>query len=430
MLLNRALLFGVALVLAACGGDDTMRDAGADGGPDAGPDAGSDGGRDAGRDGGRGDGGDAGAADPDWRAMNGPPDNCLIERALHPASLLQWAWEPCVGVEGCERAVPSQPGVTFLSAQRAGGHVWVTGAFEDARYQYTFLGSLDGTVVAGWRGPTGQVQSAANTVCAVGPIGVGQSTGAAVIIYFGTDLGRTYLYEASVESLADVEMPIDSVDTGSSPPTALAVSDSLVVGEMSGGAYLLAWSGGENHVLSSPAITGTPLHVRVIGDQAIWEDWGDMPQLAAATFGSPASVYLSVDMAWVSGWATDGSDLAWKQTYLDASGHWTHVDLWTAGYQADPAVLAPHMVARIDSLQPGVVGDGIYAALTGPSRPRGYELYDLSDGRRRTYVPPVSVPGVEDPLYVDSTMLLYRSGTSAEGAFLVRIDPGSLSYDP
>jgi len=443
-MLLRALVVAAALgALApgcACGATAHPMDAGADAARDADRDAGP---RDAGRDAGPRDAGpDAGPADagpPDpagWVPLPGLPDGCVIERAEHPEALFTAEWIPCG--DGCLELAPPASGRRGFDP-RVGHHDGSRGYFGIVQTDpVTFgrrvvLGTTEGAPLGAWRGP----HWAEEGVCQIGPEAVASRAAAFGIRIYGDSWPRqSRIYHAPLADIGLVTEPVaildDRILRGSNAVQHLAVSDTTVAAEVQPGGFIMVIEGGAMRKLGGgldPVVRGIPQNVHIVGHQVLWEDWDARIRMAAGSMTADARYYYEAAGADVLSTATDGVALAWMQgyDYLAGTG-WRRVELWTSGYHEDPALLAPRTVRDLDGYLGLTLGPGVCAMRRVTGGPQRAEIFDLPDGRRRTFTMPAGTALVEDPLYITATEMLLLVGRRS-GATLWRVDITRLPYD-
>jgi len=437
MLLRQAPWLVLALCACGCGttpvaggGRDAMGDARA---PDAGRDAPRDAGapwrRDAGPDAGPQD---AGPPDPaGWVPLPGLPDGCVIERAEHPEELLTVTWESCG--DGClELDRGADPNAAAHDGERG---YFVTGVHRASRHdpRIVVLAATEGPPLAAWRGPPAEAPG----VCQIGPVAVSASAAAFGIDVFSDSWGNiTPIYHAPLSEIGAVTEPVavldESVLRGANLVQHLAVSETTVAGDVQPGGFVLVLEGGAMRHLGGaldPLVRGIPAHLHVVGTHVLWEDWLRPVRIASGSMSDDATIFYEAASADVLSMTTDGTTLAWMQGYdwLPAEGY-GRVELWTAPYVRDSALLEPRKVRDLDGYTRAALGAGIYGIRRVSGGPQRAELYDLSDGRRRTFVMPDGVVLLFDPLYITPTEMLLI--VSREGrARLWRVDITRLPYD-
>lgn len=417
--MRRLLLLCVAVF--ACSGPGPA----ADGGPERGPDAARD--AEPQTDARSHDPPDASAEGAEWLPMPDLPEACALERAARPGALtgLELVWEPCAGLENCERTapLPAAPSTRFWRV--SDGYVLAFYDDEEAREVWFIVPEEGGPPIAAWRGPA----VTPSERCDIWSADMHEGRMALAVYYSFRDGRRGNLYYwSSIEEAARLEHPVTVVDQdrlGTSFTQEIYVGREALVAEIQGAGYLAEVSTGTFRPLITEEVIGYPADVNVYGDQIVWTDYGDRPRMARATLSSPPIIYYDppepreVRATWV-----DEGTVAWLETITTEGPVVTRTkELWTAAYQPERDAFRPRYVRAIDLWDFPRAGDGLWAVITGD--PYRIEVYSLSDGTLGTFpTPPGFVPGGQRILAVRSEAIVYRTA-EVRGA-LIRFDPRRL----
>ena len=105
--------------------------------------------------------------------------------------------------------------------------------------------------------------------------------------------------------------------------------------------------------------------------------------------------------------------------------------LWSAPFASDPALLVPRRVTTVPAWSGFVVGGGRVVMGVGNGRDTPYQLaiYELSDGRRRSWEEGTDLVDL-GVLFISTNTVIYRHPAADFGSRLVRFDPGVVPYDP
>jgi len=412
------------------GSEDAGFDAGSDAGFDAGEDSGMDAAVDSGWDSGRDAGPDGGA---EWVGLPGLPDGCVVERALRPGVLFAPEWTACG--DSCLRLVHEGEVLRTFSS-RAGAYDGARGYFVVVQSgvvapgRIVILARTDGPALAAWRGPPASEPG----VCQVGPVGL-NATHIAFGIRVTVDRTREFhVFHASIPEARTVEEPIVVVDEsliGRSGANYFDLSSTTVAAQIQPGGFVLLLEDGAVRRLAGPTseVPGSPHNVHVVGRAAYWVEWGRPHRLGYGSMELGTRLLHEAPPADVFAFGADGTAMAWTEVHdwMPPDGTYSRVELWTAPPATDPGDLAPRLVRELDIRTEARVGDGVYALIRQDGGHR-LELYDLADGRRRTFEAPPATGFSFDPLYVsDEEVLLLVIADG--GRTLFRIDPSALPYD-
>lgn len=436
---------GFVVLLAACAGppepDAGIGDAGHDGGADAGSDAGrdaavADAGGDAGADAGPRDGG---PDDPSWVRLPGLPDECPIERALHPERIWDVSWLPCTDaageeIPGCTKT-PTRSG--FSGAWNDDGEVWLRMIGGDAlgEGRIVGIGHVDGRVVAAWREPQRSVDDS-SIFCSVTARAVGGGRAAFVAQFADwNDMtqSRAWLYVGTPNTIGSTTDPVHEFPATFVPRdrtiVELWISAELLALQVSPDGSLYSYREGEWATLTGRGtVEGLPRGTVIVGDQLVWEAWLSLDQirLAHAPWGSPAAVFYDPRPLTLYGFGSDGVDLAWFENRSRGDGTFDRQEIWTAPFRRDLDALEPRRVVEVDlyATRPAV-GGGWLAMRRIDGGLQRVEVFSLRDGSRRTFVPPGGYV-LDEPYYAREREIMFRgAGTQA-----IRFDPTLLAADP
>ena len=430
------LMIAIALALAgslACGDDTAPADAGLDAGRDGGPDAGErrDAGRDGGLDaGGEPDAGDGGVDPAGWVPLPGLPEGCVIERAEHPEVLFTPEWESCG--DGCER-LALEPARQRAFGSDAGAHDGDTGYFTLIRggalgeHRIVVVGRTEGPPIAGWR----SIVIEGGSVCDLDPVAL-HSTHAAAATRVYDEMRPRFdaIYHAPLAMIGAATEPVAVLDAmwlpGGNVIQNLATSDTTVAGEVQLAGYIAVAEDGALYRLidASSAVRGIPQNVHVVGRWVYWGDYDAPRRIARGSATVAPEVYLERPGADMMGMRIDGEWVAWQEG--PAGGPYTAMELWAAPYAEDPSALSPRRVRALGGFSSqSTLGAGVYAVMSSSVQ---IDLYDLTDGRKRTYRAPAGV-GMTAPLYVTADEMLVPATYPGERRTLLRIALASLPYE-
>ncbi len=409
-------------------GPDTSVDSGRDTGRDTGVDTGPDGQPDTGR--------DAAVEAARWVPLPGLPEGCVIERAENPAALFEPTWDSCG--EGCEYLVGDARYTRAFSSQ-VGWHDGTRGWFsviqgDDGRRQ-VLLAATEGPPVAAWRGP----DSRDSGLCAIGASAIGD--GAAAV---GIELGwngwprEWRLLHGPLAEIGAMTDPIATLDesilVGAGGVQRLAVSSTTVAAEVQPHGIVMVFEGGEERTLGGfgSAVPGGPQRVRVVGRTVWWEEWLHPTSLAVGSIDRSAEYFLRnlPGDAFVSEW--DGTQTVWLQGYgWEGSGRYERIEMWTAPYTETAADLRPRLVRELPSWGDAKAGGGVYGFRRSNSdgSRRRIELYDIVDGRRRTFDGPAPDGVITHPPLIVSANELLVLGNYHTQRTIFRVQLASLPYD-
>ncbi|RLB50976.1 MAG: hypothetical protein DRJ42_17750, partial [Deltaproteobacteria bacterium] len=403
-------------------------DSGLDSGRDTSADSGGDSGADADFD--AGPIGEAG-----WVPLPGLPDGCVIERAEHPEVLFAPEWLSCG--DGCQYLAPEP---RFQRAyDREGWHDgsrWWFAVVQssDAEHREVVLASSDGAAVAAWRSPDGWEDG----LCIVGPSAIADGAAAVGVKIWLEDVQQFRLYHAPLDVIGSVTEPTavrdPSMGVGSTGVQNLSVSRTTVAAEVQPAGVVIVFEAGRSRVLGGVAspTPATPQRVRVVGRDVWWEDWGHPTSLVVGSIDREGR-YLRrnvPDDAFVLG--IDDGQMAWLQGYGwgGAGVQYERLELWMASYTDEPTELRPQRIREVETWGAALLGEGVYGFTTADFDGANHrtELYDIVDGRRRTYRAPsgVAVPG--SPLGISAAEMLFL-GRYERNPTLFRIDITRLPYE-
>jgi len=366
---------------------------------------------------------DAGSGDPGWVLVPGLPDECRIERALHPERIaVLCAWEPCPGEShGCSRAkylgFPHGPGWDtadrgWYDAERGRGYVQMSGSNRD---RMDLIVDVDRGAIAAWRTPPGGR-------CHARSVAFGD--GLAAIYIEDTFAGeRGFAYRAPIDEIGAFAEPLFSGDAIAAHEIAVSSALVAVAIPVSGGVMALSSEGATP--LGGDPVVGEPYELRVVAEHALWidrEEFTGRVRVAVASPGSPAAWLYEPD-GLQGTLETDGRALAFVVREDAERG-----ELWTSPVAFRAGDLAPRRVASITATASVAMGGGWYAYAL---RER-LVLVELTSGRTKSWHPP---PGHSllyssgRPAYVSRTEVVVEM-VGDDGNFYVRLDPRELAWDP
>lgn len=375
----------VCALAAGCGacGTTAPSDAGQDAGFDAGFDAGRDGGaRDAGRDAIVDAGFDADAGpDPEWTPLPEHETGCVIEYARNPQAVYTPSWVSCpAGMPaGCERL--DMPQGVFLRANFRGPEIRI------------FVGlpgtTVDGRIVvlAGHDRALLATRALGPVSCTTGFENVGDGR-AVFTTWTNTDASHYDERHYIVEETTNVwGPPVTRVNRPSaSAAEQFEISSLTYLAVLADASKIEVYEDARASVLRG---LGIPQATFLIGRDVFWEDWtsGSLVSVYHGTVDSPGAVFFATpDGSDLKGFATDGIDMVWNQSYGPTPTGTTYerTELWTAPYTNDRLALAPRLVTVLPR-QPlvTVVGDGWYGFGTAG----GTDLFRLNDGHHKHLAP-------------------------------------------
>ena len=389
-----------------------------------GDDAGTDAGQDAGHDAGEADAGplDSGPDDPEWVSIaEGLPSFCRLERANHPERLdqLRLHFSPCSSGTNCTISDPI-PG--FAS----GWPVWLS---VDGTYALAVANPGDGS---GWifvspldgRAPIAAYHGSGGQGCGLsfGALGGGRVAMASLYDQTATSFGASF-FVAPIGDAGRIERTFfdDHTDFAGSFVQGLYVSESAIVLWDSGGFFADVSASTFAHIEDSANPGVVMDSVSVFGDTILVE-----------VFDSPT--YMAIGHAGVSGGAeyyragpgidvqqplSDGTDIGWLQMPTGSTPD--DIELWTASFVQDPHDLAPRRVRTFQTWRHPRIGASTWVDIA--VAPYRIEIYDLSDGRRRSYSMPDDIAS-QYTLFVSTDHIVYPVNGR-----LVQFDPRLLPYD-
>ena len=384
----------VVLAALACSGEPAATDGGLDGGIDAGRDAAR---ADAAR---RDVGLDASppvdsSTDPEWVRIEGSPDDCYMEYALHPERVTRVEWLPCsAGLpSSCTHAVFEPP----LQLRPSGR----TGLWDWSRGRGLFIGKngsgAGGTSTIALMSSDGVALVALHavepsTVACPGELAMATDTVSVLSDYFNPPVGLPRpirVFRGPFDAWFAAPLPVGELAT---IPRLASVQDMLTsatvtVHQIVPRGYLLISRDGEpsNHTLPGGA---TPR--AVIGDDVFWATDGSAGTRIFHSGSNDADDLVIDGVARgesFDSFATDGTTMVWTPALLAPDGRTL---LGYAVMTAPYATTAADLVARrlpVDlpttatsvRLGPGVVA---YAWFDRPTSQGHLEVMQLSDGSR------------------------------------------------
>lgn len=399
---------------------------------DAGPDSAGGSGRDVGADAADGqvvrDAGPGG-----WVSIaDGLPSFCRLLRADHPEQLdeLRIHMSPCPGRSNCELSdalpLPSGQRPDWLAADGSMALGMLADYLGDTWF---FVAPLDGgPPMAAYRSDAGSNPA---LWCGLGFGALAEGRVAMVVEYNdGASMHGAAVYVAPLAEAGRIERPlIDDRRTFSTlfPQGVWVGSTAVVVWTPGGGLFDVSTGSVVFLPVRTPASLGTP--PSVFGAHALWAAYGDTQHIELGHAGVLGGVnyYEPAPGNEVEVARSDGHDVAWIEGVVGSTA--SDFVLWTAPFVEDPAMLAPRAVRHIPIWTDPAVGAGVWADAAGPPiRPRyQMELYDLTDGRQRTWDETDIVDvGI---LHLAEDLVVYKTPTPDTGRHLVRFDPRLVPYD-
>ena len=388
------VLVATCTVFACSGGDQrdaSPNDAGVDGGRDAGFDAANEVGSDARLDGGPDANVDAGP-DPHWQRLPGFPDECYVERALHPENALSFHWENCTD------ELPACQMVTIDSSTAPFDHILAWNGGNDLRGSVAWhlieatgthdviVITHDEVAIAAWR---------SNYRVAGASCGPWVALGAATM---GVDQqfvrGGESSHFVSVASLSDLTTLDSMVWTSTSelvPP-----GDFLQTPSASGTTFAGMLLSGNILAVEPPnaeVLGQGDLGPVVVGHSVLW-NWGDASGASGIHIsrigGTEVELYRAAAGTSVLGVRADGTWITWRSYTASSPGD----TLWAAPYRETAPLDARPLWNDLSPGTSGTIGDGMLAHADQPEPGADLVIHviDLADGSRREVALPDPLP--------------------------------------
>lgn len=393
---------------------------------DGGVDPGADVGNDTGLDTGATETGpsDASGLDPEWVSIaDGLPSFCSLERANHPERLdqLRVHLAPCAVRDNCTISDPF-PGLapnwlgvdgTFAVGGTDGGDGWT----------WVFVSPLDGgPPLAAYRGGR-----SIDRICALGFGAIGGGRFAMATSYSHDGVRGASFFVSSLADAAHIERTFfdDHTDFVGSFVQGLYVTESAVVIWDSGGFFADVSTGALVPVDDASGPPSISDDASVVGNTIVFGAYASPPYIAMGQAGvtGGAAYYHAATGIEVHRPQFDGTDVAWVEYPVGATTF--PAELWTGRFVADAAAFVPRHVRSIDVVADPSLGAGMWVVARGtPTDPHRIELYDLVDGRRRTYATPDDI-AASHVLFIAADRVIYPHASQ-----LVQFDPRLLPYDP
>lgn len=393
--------------------------------------------------------------EPEWVRVSGFPDDCVLERAVDPASVVSTHWEPCPEVaEGCEvLRFDRVPGT--VSALQHGGFgndrtrgvvvASYTGEIGAIEHSYRSLMDAGGAAASVWR-----YRLDTDTLCLPWPVTVDEN--AAVMVMAGyperdvrltraalNEIGTTdaFAWRSTRESFPDAQQPQYP-----------SMSDTTFVVGLAPRGFVLVIEGDRWAHVAGPTLPrpGAASPSAVVGHHVFF-DWSSADlttqEIQVATIDEPArTLYVAAVDRVIAFVVSDGTWIAWRAAIRPAmvGDVIDFTELWVAPYTTDPAAFAPRLVR--DDLVAGeqqTIGDGYYAmadARTGV--PHYVRVVSLSDGSARRLELPTGDPSVVwgvtgRPLWVTRDEVVVPAARRVDGVpehIVLRIPVASLRPEP
>lgn len=413
----------------SCSGDSPA-DAGTDArAVDAGTDAGA---RDAGTDAGD----DAGPPGP-WTQVPGLPDGCVIETTTDGSLMGNFRRESCPGGAGCEQLVPEW-GAGLINFRVDGGYddgseaVFFFRRDTPPSYQEIWLAATDGSAVLGvrsYRG-AGVCRSAYFTAQDRRFAFVGVEPYDGGLLYSWVFAGE---WDGDTIGVRNLGRLSDTLPVTTSNFHRVRVGANRIAVESAAWHSILdvTWDGVAT-LVGDPTDGGETYVSSIVGDTVLYDVYGFPPHVRAATAGAHGEVLIAPAGAGANAAVTDGTDLAWIQSYAAPTGEVERLELWASPWAARAGDLSPRKVADVagTSASPNtVIGHGYVAVQEpAPTGPRAWtRVYRLTDGARATLVPPdgrrFRVPAAYiGPEIIAVPLGLIGSPPEDEALMLIRLD--------
>jgi len=208
----------------------------------------------------------------------------------------------------------------------------------------------------------------------------------------------------------------------SSTPQRLAVTSTVVAGQMSGIPVL--FTGGGFRALLEGAVAGTAQRIHAVGDFAFWEDWGSTVRIAFGSLDRAPRFLRDIAPGRIRAFHTDGVDFAWVEIRDDPPT----LELFTAPVVFDAAELEPRRVGPIEGIQfTGMGGGWFVRVLADPER---IELTELATGRTKTWhAAEGEILSGFPPTYVAATEILLKGRRAGGTNYWIRLDPRVLPWE-
>lgn len=421
------------MIVVACGDDGEF---------DAGVDAG---GRDAGRDAARRDSGwrdvgvdarfDAGEEPAGWVPLPGFPDGCVVERAQHPEAVFRPTWLSCG--DGCQY-LARDPVFPHAIDENVGSHDGERGWFSivqgDLVGRVVILLATDGTVAGAWRGPDPRARGPDDGICMVGAVAVGEGHAAlSMEVGYGELPRRSFLYHAALDAIGRATVPIAILDervlVGTNVIQQIETSATTVAAALQPEGVVLVFEGGEQRTLAgaTSATPGIPQRIHVARRTVFWEDWVPPVRAAYGAMARDEAVFREAVGGDIKAFNATSAEFAWLEGY-DRQPDLTYgrLELWTAPFTADAAMLEPRLVRELPVYDGGQAEAGVFAYRSYP--PHRIELYDLADGRHRTWFAPEGFALFSEPIYISETEMAMSGGIDGGMSILIRVELSSIPY--
>ncbi len=318
-----------------------------------------------------------------WLRLEGLPDNCVIERAVHPEDLPGPGWRACPDTRNCERLDLRED--DSYEARRA--RPWWYEAEETPYYgidygydsKHAFFGIFrkdDNKAVAAWRGPT-----PLNSFCTVTNIIVKEGLAAmAVATIDENGKGLAALFRGSLEEIGKTATPFTALQgayvDGANHVSEIALSEEILVTHHAVGGQLLVFRDGQTKEVAR-IDGGIVQRPAVEGEDIFWESWGERVQLHRGSFDGPTEVLRAGSGFDVRGLAVSSTDIAW----FEAAGErpsYSRVELWTSRYAKKGEPLALRRVTEVAEYSTSTYTENGFFAF--PTEDGSLRIFELATG--------------------------------------------------
>jgi hypothetical protein len=380
--------------------------------------------------------------DPGWRRLAGFPDDCYVERALHPENVLAFHWEPCIDdLPACQMAVLDWSAYPLdaigpLNGGNGSGHTFVWQLVEPGRAHSILCATHDDACAAAWR--SRYVVGSGHTACLAQLTASEEGIGANAA---SVDPGALETAHIAVAPWGDLSALDSNVWTSSA--SLIRSGDVLQTPSTSATTFAGMLQSGNILAVEPPTaqVLGQgDLGPVVVGHSVLW-NWGDATGATAIHIsrigGTEVELYRAP--AGVSSYAVraDGTWITWL--IYDASR--STETLWAAPYRETSPLARRPLWGDLARGTSGTIGGGFFAHVDsgadGLQQP--VHVVDLTDGSRRTVQIPYTLPDASgwritgDPTWVSRDELAFPAGRISSTARLqtvLRIDLTALPVEP
>ena len=339
---------------------------------------------------------DAGA--PGWTAIEGLPEECVIEIADNPDG----AWppmdfEPCPGdSEECRQLVVDWDGEPPLRVRSAVGYHdgerGVLLASRITRDDFRLNGVLadDGRAIAVVRSP------AETTQCNASAFDIREGK-FAFVVFRAEDPWPVPIVAGNISNAAEsarVLVSLTQEHTFTSFPSEIFVGNGGVVPQINPvqDLWFIDWDGALTRVAGFTPENRLASALMMHGDAVFYSSIGNVDDDARVAVGHSLgqSLVPAGDHDGTGGMATDGRTLVWYQGWTQRDIlKYERLELWAAPYTTSAAELRPRRVAEADGLFMHTnlrVGFGYAVALAGDGERA--VVYDLESGAKAELLSP------------------------------------------